>query len=634
MGALRPLVLGGVGFEGAPLIDLRLTIDQRTNSLIVAGSPNDLLTIEAIITRIEESDVQQRRNEVYCLQNTFAVDLANALNNFLQQTLLVYQRGGQLSPFQDLEREVVVVPEAITNKLLISATPRYYGDIMRLIQELDAELPQVVIQVMIAEVVLTGNEEFGVEIGLQSPVLFQRGIIPLLGREGTGVTYTNPGNNFIQGTSVPPGVTVNNSINPTTALGYNFNNPIVGLGNNPIAAGSAIVGYQGLGNLGTGRVGAGNVGGFVFSAASDSVNVLVRALKQQGRIEILSRPHITTLDNQAAQVAVGQDIPYTTGTATAAATATTAISYRPVGVILNVIPKINPDGKVVMRVSPQVSSFSSAQSLNLGNGVIAPVFNQQILDTTIIARDGETVAIGGLITRNDTKNENKIPMLGDLPVLGSLFRFRTQSKQKRELLVMLTPHIVRNRIEADRVLAEESRRMDWTLGDVIKTQGPTGMAPLFPKPPEGEDVDGRMNKPILPSPSIPAGAAPFIPGNSVTPPLPSPSAVDGPYQLPLPRPQDSPRTLPTPGKDPAMPAPVVPPAPVPTPMIPGPGGTSQAPKAAVPPPVTTTSFTPPEPPADRPLQGISTLGANAPASQPMPTVGKESSRWGIFGKRR
>jgi hypothetical protein len=548
------------------------------------------------------------------------------------------------------------VPEAITNKLLISATPRYYGDIMRLIQELDAELPQVVIQVMIAEVVLTGNEEFGVEIGLQSPVLFQRSIYPATSLLGNGTTtFTNVpnDNSFALGQTVPAGVTVNTTANPASILNYNFNNPTVGLGSNPIVN-PGIVGFQGLGNLGTGRVGAGNVGGFVFSAASDSVNVLVRALKQQGRIEILSRPQIMTLDNQAAQVAVGQDVPYTTGTATAAATATTAIQYRPVGVILNVIPKINPDGKVVMRVTPQVSSFSSSQSLNLGNGVIAPVFNQQLLDTTIIARDGETVAIGGLITRNDTKNENKIPMLGDLPVFGSLFRYRTHLKQKRELLVMMTPHIVRNRIEADRVLAEESRRMDWTLGDVIKTQGPTGMSPLFPKPPEGEDVDGRMNKPILPSPSIPAGAAPFIPGNSVTPPPPPPSAVDGPYQLPLPRPQDALRTLPTPGKDPAMPAPGAPPAPapgsVPPPPVPmpipsnggavPPGATSQEPKAAMPPPVTTTSFTPPEPKADRPLQGISTLGTNAtaptspPVSQPVPNDGKESSRWGIFGKRR
>src|SRR5262249_42111505 len=132
----------------------------------------------------------------------------------------------------------------------------------------------------------------------------------------------------------------------------------------------------------------------------------------------------------------------------------------------------DPDGKVTMRLTPQV--LSVAQTISLGNGILAPVFNQQIIDTTVIARDGETVAIGGLITRKDTKNENKVPWFGDLPYVGALFRYRTDSKQKQELVVILTPHIVRNRIEADRVLAEEGRRMDWILGDVIKTQGPAG----------------------------------------------------------------------------------------------------------------------------------------------------------------
>ena len=100
---------------------------------------------------------------------------------------------GNLNPFQDLEQEVVVVPEPITNKLLISATPRMYGEVMRLIAALDADTPQVMIQVLIAEVDLTGDEEFGVEIGLQSPVLFNRSILPFGTFIGTGgsVSYAN-----------------------------------------------------------------------------------------------------------------------------------------------------------------------------------------------------------------------------------------------------------------------------------------------------------------------------------------------------------------------------------------------------------------------------------------------------------
>ncbi|MFO0879228.1 MAG: secretin N-terminal domain-containing protein [Gemmataceae bacterium] len=656
IGALRPLALalGGINPEGAPVIDLRLTIDQRTNSLIVAGSRNDLETIEAIITRLEDSDVQLRRNEVVVLQNSTAVDLARALNDFLSQTLQVYQRGGQLTPFQDIEREVVVVPEPITNKLLVSATPRYYPDIMRLIYELDAELPQVVIQVLIADVSLSNNEEFGVEIGLQSPVLFERSVFPALGLNSGTTSFTNPNNvTNVFGITTPPGVTVNSSSNPATLLGYNFNNPVVGLGNNPLVR-RDIVGFQGLGNLGVGRVSpTANVGGFVFSAASDSFNLLIRALKQQQRIEILSRPQIMALDNQAAQIAVGQSVPTVQGQAVSVGIAQNNVIYRDVGVILNVIPKINPDGKVTLRVTPQISSVSP-ELLPLGNGLQAPVFNQQIIDTTIIARDGETVAIGGLITRNDSKNENKIPMLGDLPYLGSLFRYRTQSKEKRELLVILTPHIVRNRMEAERILAEESRRMDWTIGEVIKTHGMTGMHPLFPPPPAppaAGAVDGALPAPLTPTdPTLPPPVGgPAIP--SVNDPV-VPSTSNEP-QLPRPRPM-APGTTPS---GPALPnpGPTSPPLPRPTPMPP----TAPAVSTLAAPLPSAAAGSNAE--ADRPLQALTTLpgraampGApggtppmQAPGQAPLPTGpqgttamapaskdGKESERWNLLRFRR
>ena len=123
------------------------------------------------------------------------------------------------------------MPEPITNKLLISATPRMYDEVMRLVAELDADTPQVMIQVLIAEVDLTGDEEFGVEIGLQSPVLFNRSIVPFGTFIGTGgsVSYANA-----TGGLAPPGVTVNSTINPAGQPGFNFNNPSLPLGNNVV----------------------------------------------------------------------------------------------------------------------------------------------------------------------------------------------------------------------------------------------------------------------------------------------------------------------------------------------------------------------------------------------------------------
>src|SRR5262249_32798842 len=192
-----------------------------------------------------------------------------------------------------------------------------------------------------------------------------------------------------------------------------------------------------------------------------------------------SRPQIQTLDNQTALINVGQDIPYVTASnLTATGIVSNSITYRSVGVILQVTPRISPDGTVIMRVIPEVSKVAPT-TINLGNGVTATAFDVQHVETTVTAQDGETVAIGGLITKRDEKMENKIPWFGDLPYVGAAFRYRTQSKAKFELLVILTPHIVKTRADADAILAKESSRMDWIVGDIARTHGTTGMEPIF-----------------------------------------------------------------------------------------------------------------------------------------------------------
>jgi type II secretion system protein D len=605
-GAGRPLQLSLSGpSEGPQLTDLRITIDERTNSIIAAGSASDLDIILALVAKLEATseggEVLNRRNEVYHLKNATATDVAQALNVFLSNSINLLRTNGQLTPFQDLEHEVVVVPEAVTNKLLISATPRFYDDVFRLIQELDAESPQVMIQVLIAEVDLTGSEEFGIEFGLQSPVLFNRSITPaagLIGPNGS-INFANAA-----GGLVPPGVTINSSINPAAQPGFNFNNPSLPLGNNP-AVSPAQVGFQGLGSLGVGRVSpASGIGGFVFSAASDSFSLLIRALKTQGRIDILSRPQIMTLDNQLANIHVGQSIPYVSGTnVLATGIISNSVLYKDVGVQLQVTPRISPDGRVLMRVIPEVSSVAPT-SINLGNGTLATAFNVQNITTTVSAQDGETVALGGLIQRRDEKNENKIPWFGDLPFVGSAFRYRTQTKAKTELLVILTPHIVRSRADADRVLAEESRRMDYILEDVVRTHGLSGMEPVLhpnayaPLPGKG-GVDGCLPSPLM-QPSMPVDRL------LGTPPLPY-----GPESLPPPRvapPGGAPETLPPPRG--------------------GPPGGAQGPVVPVPDAVQSVSA--PSVGAAPPAPPLPIVAENAVAP---PEPKKEPERWRLFRKQ-
>lgn len=492
-GQTKPSVvtLGQTAPEGAAVIDLRITVDDRTNSIVVAGSPNDLDVIAAIISKLEDSNIPTRRTEVFQLYNAQAADVANTLTDYLTKSLAVYNTAQQKTAFLELQRDVIIVAEPVSNKLIVNVSPAYFDEVARLVTQIDVQPPQVVIQAMIAEVDLIGSEEFGIELGLQSPVFFQRSLFP-------------------------GGATVNNVIgNP----GFNFNSSTAPNAQN---VSPGIVGFQGLGNLGVGRTSpTTGVGGFVFSAASDSFNLLIRALRTQRRLEVLSAPQVTTSDNQAARILVGQQFPYVTGftsttlATTGVPTTQSTVQYKDIGVQLQVTPKINPDGTVVLRVVPEVSSATQS-NIDIGNGVFATAFNIQTVETTVIAQDGETVAVGGLIQRRDEKNENKVPWLGDLPWVGAAFRYRTQFKERRELLVILTPHVVRSRAEREAILAEESRKMHWTLCDVANLYGAKNLGAVLPAPEFG--VPGCVgNVPGRPQQMVPA-----VPGMPEYAPQPRP----------------------------------------------------------------------------------------------------------------
>jgi type II secretion system protein D len=594
--------------EGAALSELRIAVDVRTNSLIVAGGRGDLLLVEAIILRLDSADIRERKSDVYRLKNTTATDVANSLQTFLQSEIQILSLG-ELTPYAQIDRSVVVTPEPLSNSLIISATPKFYPEVIALIQKLDEEPPQVVIQVLIAEVTLDNTEEFGMEWGVQTPLLFKRSIIPATGFLGNGtINYTAP----TAGPGLPNGVTVNNSINPAANPGFAFNSTGP-LGNNPVVSPSAI-GAQGLSNLGVGRASAGaGIGGFVFSAGSDAVNVLIRALKTQGKIDVLSRPQITALDNQIAFIQVGQSVPYVANTTIVNGQISNTVLQQQVGIILQVTPRISPDGHVVMRVEPQVSSLDQS-TVNLGNNVFAPIFNITQASTTVSAQDGQTVAIGGLIIRRDQRSERKLPWLGDLPYVGAAFRFRTQTKQKRELLILLTPHVVRNRADAYRVLCDEARKMDWALQHVHAIHGPTGLEACL----GGQDGacapggvgSADMSLPILsPTPSFleaqPGYNVPIT--TSPLPPMPAVPPARGQETLPMPGP-----ATPMPGTRPPMP------------QVPG-GPMSAAPRPGGPAPnLATVSYGPPQPPP----------GGPPPSGPPMDAPPVQQAGFSPYSDRR
>lgn len=442
-GQAAPLSAAGEGETS--LVPVRFVADPRTNSIIAAGSRSDLLVAEAILLRLDETDLKKRKTTVYRLKNTPAADVANALNNFLQTERSV-ERIAAVSPFEQIEREVVAVPEPITNSLIISATPRYYDEVMRLVEQLDQRPPMVMIQVLIAEVTLNDTDEFGVQLGLQDQILFDR----------------SP-------TTGTPAV-------PTP--GFNFNNqPLGGAAVRP-----DIVGTQGLADLALSRTNPTlGFGGLVLSASSESVSILLRALQERRRLEVLSRPQIMTLDNQAAYIQVGQRVPQIRGVSLTQFGQTNNIDYEDVGLILQVIPRISPDGLVVMEIDANRSSVGPEAegipvSITTTGGVIrAPRINRTLAQTTVQALSGQTVILGGLISREKSEVHRQVPLLGDIPMLGRLFRYDSTANLRTELLIIMTPHIIKNEEDAERVKRAEIARMHWCLADVIEVHGDGGL---------------------------------------------------------------------------------------------------------------------------------------------------------------
>ncbi|MBX3432398.1 MAG: hypothetical protein KF847_03675 [Pirellulales bacterium] len=465
----------------AGVFQLRLSVDERTNSIIAAGSQEELLVVETILLRLDSEEARQRRNQVYKLKNASAEDVALSLQQWLQQERDVRETGpGVVSPFTQLEREVVVVPDIGSNSLIVSATPRYYDEIARIIEQLDEQAPMVLIQVLIGEVRLGDADEFGVELGLQDSALFDRSLLGDISNITTTTQTTSAGGAV---TSVTQQSIQNASLNP----GYNFGNPQQGIpnsGSDRSLATSGIVAAQGLSNFAVNRLNPDlGFGGLVLSASSESVSMLLRALQESRRLEVLSRPQIMALNNQIGRAFVGEIVPFVTGQTVPVVGSfpINQITREPVGLRLEVRPRISPDGLVVMEVFAEKSELGRiADGVPVGfaqNGdpINVPRVNATQAQTVVSAVSGQTVVLSGLLTKRDEAIHRRVPLLADIPLLGNLFRYDLSTTRRTELLIILTPHIVRSRYESEMLKQTESARMSWCLSDVVDMHGPAGL---------------------------------------------------------------------------------------------------------------------------------------------------------------
>ena len=442
-----PLQTGG-GSDGASLINLRFSIEPRSNAIIASGPARDLQVIEDLLNRLDARAVNNFPAKVYRLSNAPAQDVADAINSYLEgRTDLIDADPRTQTGVPAVSRAVIVTPEVVSNSLIVSALPEYLVEIENIILSLDRRPPMIQVKVLIAEVDLDAVEEFGVELGVQDSLLFDRG------------------------TSIAAGAI-------DGGIGFPFNTSTIP---NLNAVGRESLPAQALSNLNVGRVNSSlGFGGLVLSAGNESVNILLRALKNRQCVRVLSSPQLMTLENLQGRVSIGASVARIAGSTTTLGAVTQDITFEDVGVILEVTPRVSPDGLIVLTVNAENSSVGP-ESTGTAVGVASDgsIINaQQILKTeattTLSARSGQTVVFSGLISENKVHIERGIPIISDLPVIGPLFKFESDTASRSELLIIMTPTLVTDDSDLTAVNNDAMDRMHWCLSDVSEVFGNTG----------------------------------------------------------------------------------------------------------------------------------------------------------------
>ena len=372
-----------------------------------------------------------------------------------------------------------VIPDRETNSLVISGTPAEVAEIQSLICQLDQARAQVILQGLILEVNLGNVRELGAELGLQDSVLFNRSVIDNL----VTLQNTNTAPNGVQ-------TTTQNVISQTSAPGFNFNGQPLG---NNTAISPNVIGAQGLGNLGVGRTNSQlGFGGLVLSASSNSVSLLLRALQANYEVDVLSRPQIRTVDNKEAFIQIGQQVPVVDGVnVTAVGTANPIIRQDQAGIILKMTPNVSPDGLIQIKVSAEKSAFKLQPGTGVpiftdarnGTVIQAPIKDITTAQATISARAGQTIVLGGMITRDEETIERRVPGLSRIPLLGRLFRYDYNNVTRKELLIFLTPHLIADDASSDAYKDAEINRTHAPLEHAEQMHGP-----LLTNPPVIEQV--------------------------------------------------------------------------------------------------------------------------------------------------
>jgi general secretion pathway protein D len=390
--------------------------DERTNSVLLSGDKTEREKLRAVVVYLDTPLERAGNTQVFYLKYARASDLVP----ILQGSNRALARPGSGSSSQATastsapanpatvglggRQDAIVLADEATNALIITAPPSVMRELESIIAKLDIRRAQVLVEAIIAEVSDDFSRKLGVQLAAYSP--------------------KNKG---------PVGVSTFNGLLSA----------IAGAAANPVAA---------VGALGDGL----NMGLGDFDGRGTDFGVLISALAGDANNNILSTPSLLTLDNQEASIVVGKNVPIltgsyaSTGAGTTPATPFQTVSREDIGVKLKVKPSISPEGAVRLELEQEVSSIDAAAQSDAGL-----ITNKRNVKTTVLAQDGDVVVLGGLIDEAVSDRKNKVPGLGDIPLLGELFTYRDTGRQKRNLMIFIRPVVMRDRATAASYTAEK-----------------------------------------------------------------------------------------------------------------------------------------------------------------------------------
>jgi len=379
--------------DGAP-VTTNLVADARTNSVLIGGDKTARLRLRALLAHLDTPLEDGGDTQVRYLRYADAEELAAKLQqHFTSQQAAAAGAGNtvQADP-------VSVWADPQNNALIVSAPQKIMRSLMLIVDKLDIRRAQVLVEAIIVEVISDSVSELGVTWAI----------------EGSGV-------------DAPIGVT-------------NF--PAFGSG--VVQLGSALGG--GAGGDATGLIGEGlTIGIGRISDGNVSFAAILRALQGDANTNIISTPSILTTDNEEATLNVGQEVPFVsgsfanTGGVGGGVNPFTTVNRESIGVKLTITPQINEGDSLLLKISQEVSSIASAAT-----GAVDLITNQRIIETTVIVDDGSIVVLGGLIDDVLRESDQRVPVLGSIPILGNLFRSRKTELVKTNLMVFIRPKILRD----------------------------------------------------------------------------------------------------------------------------------------------------------------------------------------------